>query len=178
MQTRRPTTDDILQAATIAYGLSLEDITQRSRKREIVRPRQVIHYLCKRMATDNLSVIAEKTNVKQHGTVLHSYHLIDRDSGVYSDIAEHRQRVEHELLSMGFSVKPYMRTLEEADTHNPVPNNRQVPVKVINTATGERTVANSIRAAERITGKHREGIRKECKGVWKVRGDFKFQYDV
>jgi len=176
----KPTTEQILEAASIAYGLTVEEITQRSRKPEILRPRQVVHFLCKRMDTDDLMDIARKTNMKQHGTVLNSYNLIDRQSDMYRDVGECRMKLEEQLISMGFILKPYKRTYDDLDIFSPRRGRkgRHIPVKVLNTETGESTIANSLRAAARLTEKRHQAISKECSGGYKVIGKYKFTYDV
>ena len=176
----RPTTEDILEAASLAYGMSVTEITQRTRKREILRPRQVVHFLCKRLDTDDLMDIARKTKMKQHGTVLNSYNLIDAQSDMYRDVGECRMRIEGQLLLMGFDLKPYKRTCDDIDIHSPGigGKGRHIPVKVLDTETGEYKIANSLRAAGRISSKRWQAIRLECLGGYKVRGKFKFSYDV
>jgi len=69
---------DILSTVTNYYGVSLEDIKGKCRKRKIVKPRQIIMFLLRTKARMVLSDIGEVLN-RDHTTVIHSITCIQND---------------------------------------------------------------------------------------------------
>ena len=69
---------DILNTVTNYYGVSIEDIKGKCRKRKIVKPRQVIMFLLRTKARMVLSDIGEVMN-RDHTTVIHSITCIQND---------------------------------------------------------------------------------------------------
>ena len=175
----KPTTEDVLLAATIAYGVPLEDITQRCRKREILRLRQVVQYMCKRLDTDILKEISHKTGVIQHGTTLHSYHLINREADMYRETQALVYRLEDALIGQGFDITSPTRKLASMSWHAPRVKylGNHLPVKITNRETGETKIVDSVWEAHRQTGAARRGITKECRKIGKVKSKYKFSYD-
>ena len=176
----KPTTEDILEAACVAYGVSLEDITRRCRRREVLQYRQVVQYMCKRLDTDVLSQIAQSTNVHQHGTVLHSYHLIEKEMGMYEGVGERVTKLEEGLILKGFKITPVPKPLSYTGSYTPQYNNigRKVPVRIYDPETEESRIVDSVWEAHRQTGAPRRGITNACRKIGKVRSKFKFSYDV
>jgi len=69
---------DILSTVTNYYGVSIEDIKGKCRKRKIVKPRQIIMFLLRTKARMVLSDIGEVLN-RDHTTVIHSITCIQND---------------------------------------------------------------------------------------------------
>jgi chromosomal replication initiator protein len=69
---------DIINTVTNYYGVSIEDIKGKCRKRRIVKPRQVIMFLLRTKARMVLSDIGEVMN-RDHTTVIHSITCIQND---------------------------------------------------------------------------------------------------
>jgi chromosomal replication initiator protein len=69
---------DILNTVTNYYGVSIEDIKGKCRKRKIVKPRQIIMFLLRTKARMVLSDIGEVMN-RDHTTVIHSITCIQND---------------------------------------------------------------------------------------------------
>ena len=69
---------DILNTVSNYYGVSIEDIKGKCRKRTIVKPRQIIMFLLRTKARMVLSDIGEVMN-RDHTTVIHSITCIQND---------------------------------------------------------------------------------------------------
>ena len=69
---------DILNTVSNYYGVSIEDIKGKCRKRKIVKPRQIIMFLLRTKARMVLSDIGEVMN-RDHTTVIHSITCIQND---------------------------------------------------------------------------------------------------
>jgi chromosomal replication initiator protein len=72
------------------YNISLEDLTSRSRRQNLVRPRQIAIYLARRLTDAPLQVIGKNFN-RYHATALHSINCIERGLKVDNAL---RQQVE------------------------------------------------------------------------------------
>jgi chromosomal replication initiator protein len=72
------------------YHISVEDLTSRSRKQNLVRPRQMAIYLARRFTDSPLQTIGKNFN-RYHATALHSIHTIEK--GIKADHSL-RQQVE------------------------------------------------------------------------------------
>lgn len=68
----------IAKKVALEHGYTMEDITKKTRKMDIVEPRQIAHYLCsKHIKGAGLSLIGQCIGEKQHGTVIHSCQAIE-----------------------------------------------------------------------------------------------------
>jgi chromosomal replication initiation ATPase DnaA len=86
-----PSIRDIQRKVCEHYGVTLIDILSRRRTADIVRPRQLAMYLCKKFTLHSLPQIGRRFGGKDHTTVLHSVqkmeHLCPRDAALAHDIA-------------------------------------------------------------------------------------------
>jgi chromosomal replication initiator protein len=79
------------------YHVSLEDIVSRSRKQNLVRPRQMAIYLARHFTDAPLQTIGKAFN-RYHATALHSSGCIERglkqDSSIQKQVGFFRQKLE------------------------------------------------------------------------------------
>jgi chromosomal replication initiation ATPase DnaA len=69
------TVDTVKRHVADKYGLSQGDIESKSRKREVVRPRQVAMYIARRLTDQSYPQIARRFG-RDHSTILHGDRLI------------------------------------------------------------------------------------------------------
>ena len=77
-QDRRPRGPEIVKFVAHRYGLKVSEIKSRSNSRQIVFPRQVAMYICKRLTRLSYPEIGKLFNDKHHSTVMHSVDKIDQ----------------------------------------------------------------------------------------------------
>ena len=71
--TGREITIDVIQKTVCDYfGLSVDCIQSKTRKREIVQARQLTMYFAKKMTKSSLAIIGSQCGNKDHATVLHA----------------------------------------------------------------------------------------------------------
>ncbi|MBT8369507.1 MAG: chromosomal replication initiator protein DnaA [Desulfobacterales bacterium] len=79
------------------YNVSIEDVMSRSRKQNLVRPRQVAIYLSRRYTDASLQSIGKSFN-RYHATALHSINCIERglkqNSSIQKQVGFFRQKLE------------------------------------------------------------------------------------
>jgi chromosomal replication initiator protein len=96
-QRKRITIDVIKKLVCKYYNVSLEDISSRSRKQNLVRPRQMAIYLARRFTDAPLQTIGKSFN-RYHATALHSINCIERglkqDSTIQKQVGFFRQKLE------------------------------------------------------------------------------------
>jgi chromosomal replication initiator protein len=68
---------EILDLVSRAYGTPLEELRGRSRRRRIVRPRQIAMYLCRRYTDASLKEIGRALS-RDHSSVLHAVDVVER----------------------------------------------------------------------------------------------------
>ena len=80
------TSELIMQTVSDYYGLSMEDMTGPTRKREITVPRQIAMYLTREMTGMSLPQIGNVFGGRDHTTVLHSCKTVEANMTANTDI--------------------------------------------------------------------------------------------
>jgi chromosomal replication initiator protein len=71
--------DSIIATVVEFYNSTEKEILSHSRKKELVKPRQIIMYLLREDLKNSFSMIARKLGNRDHTTILHAYNKISRD---------------------------------------------------------------------------------------------------
>lgn len=80
------------------YGIDEESIYEKTRRREVVRPRQVIMYLLREDFSISYPTIGTKIGGRDHTTVIHSCEKIKREIIVDNDLAKEIQNIRTLLV--------------------------------------------------------------------------------
>ena len=80
------------------YGIDEESIYEKTRRREVVRPRQVIMYLLREDFSVSYPTIGTKLGGRDHTTVIHSCEKIKREVGEDNDLAKEIQDIRTLLV--------------------------------------------------------------------------------
>jgi len=78
-RTAETTQPEILDAVSTNYGVSLQELTGRSRRREISVPRQVAMYLMREETGASLVDIGRTLGGRDHTTILHGIEKVEHD---------------------------------------------------------------------------------------------------
>ncbi len=73
------TFNDIIKAVAEFYEIDTSDITKRSRKQDVIEPRQIAMYLLREILKMSFPTIGEKIGKRDHTTVLHAYEKISKE---------------------------------------------------------------------------------------------------
>ncbi|HNW96691.1 MAG TPA: chromosomal replication initiator protein DnaA [Candidatus Paceibacterota bacterium] len=71
--------DNIIATVVEFYNTTEKEILSHSRKKELVKPRQIIMYLLREDLKNSFSMIARKLGNRDHTTILHAYNKISKD---------------------------------------------------------------------------------------------------
>jgi chromosomal replication initiator protein len=80
------------------YGIDEESIYEKTRRREVVRPRQVIMYILREDFNISYPTIGSKLGGRDHTTVIHSYEKIKKEVVVDNDLAKEIQNIRTLLV--------------------------------------------------------------------------------
>lgn len=76
---RKTTHQTILKTVSDFYNIQTSDLTKRSRKKEVVRPRQIAMYLLREETKASFPEIGSKLGGRDHSTVIHAYEKIRKE---------------------------------------------------------------------------------------------------
>jgi chromosomal replication initiator protein len=89
--------EEIINAVSSYYNISHEELCGKSRKKEIVRPRQVAMYILRRESNMSFPSIGEHFSGRDHTTAMHACEkiekLIDNDEELSQEISFLRERI-------------------------------------------------------------------------------------
>lgn len=80
------------------YGIDEESIYEKTRRREVVRPRQVIMYILREDFSISYPTIGSKLGGRDHTTVIHSCEKIKREVAVDTELAKEIQNIRTLLV--------------------------------------------------------------------------------
>lgn len=78
----------VLKSVSDFYGIPLNDLARRSRKKEIVHPRQVAMYLLREETKYSFPEIGQKLGGRDHSTVIHAYEKIKNEEANNENIKQ------------------------------------------------------------------------------------------
>lgn len=87
------TIEDIQTAVCAFYNLSIDDIKSKSRKPEIVEPRQISIYFSKKFTTASVVLIGQQHGGKNHATVLYSTKTVDNLSSIDKEFSKKLNKI-------------------------------------------------------------------------------------
>lgn len=90
--------NNIVDKVAEYYGIDGESIYEKTRRREVVRPRQVIMYLLREDFNISYPTIGMKIGGRDHTTVIHSYEKIKREIVGNNDLAKEIQNIRTLLV--------------------------------------------------------------------------------
>ncbi|MBI2670280.1 MAG: chromosomal replication initiator protein DnaA [Candidatus Yanofskybacteria bacterium] len=76
---RKTTHQSIMRSVADFYGVPPNDLIKRSRKKEIVRPRQIAMFLLREETKSSFPEIGSKLGGRDHSTVIHAYEKIKKE---------------------------------------------------------------------------------------------------
>lgn len=89
---------NVVDKVAAFYGIDEESIYEKTRRREVVRPRQVIMYILREDFSISYPTIGTKLGGRDHTTVIHSCEKIKREVVVDSDLAKEIQNIRTLLV--------------------------------------------------------------------------------
>ena len=88
----------IIKAVADFYDMSEKDIIQQSRKKDVVRPRQIAMYLMREHLKNSYPSIGEKFGGRDHTTVIHSCEKVGQDILKNPELVEELKAIRERIL--------------------------------------------------------------------------------
>jgi len=91
------TPEKIIRAVAFFYDLKEKDLLAISRKKEIVKPRQVAMYFLRRELKSSFPFIGKKFGGKDHTTAIHAYNKIVKEMEVSENLTEEISLIKEQI---------------------------------------------------------------------------------
>ncbi len=88
---------DVIKVASEFYGIEEESISEKGRKKEVIKPRQVIMYILREDFNISFPSIGDKLGNRDHSTVIHSYEKIRTDIKTNPELAKEIEQIRSML---------------------------------------------------------------------------------
>ncbi len=88
----------IIKTVADFYEMSERDLIQQSRKKDVVRPRQIAMYLMREHLKNSYPSIGEKFGGRDHTTVIHSCEKIGQDLRINPELVEELKAIRERFL--------------------------------------------------------------------------------
>jgi chromosomal replication initiator protein len=89
--------EKIIQAVSVFYNMKERDILTASRKKEIVKPRQVAMYLLRQELKSSFPEIGRKFGGKDHTTAIHAFNKINREAISDENLGEEIKLIKEQI---------------------------------------------------------------------------------
>ena len=94
------TPEKIIKAVSFFYDLKEKDILDISRKKEIVRPRQIAMYLLREELKNSFPFIGRRFGGKDHTTAIHAYHKIVEEMEINENLKEEINLIKEQVYRL------------------------------------------------------------------------------
>lgn len=93
-----PSIKDITKAVSVFYDISESSLYEKTRRKEVVKPRQVLMYLLREDFSVSYPSIGEKLGGRDHSTVIHSCEKIKKDLKVDNLLNQELEQIRSMLV--------------------------------------------------------------------------------
>ena len=83
---------DVIRVVSEFYGIAESSVSEKGRKKEVIKPRQVIMYILREDFDISFPSIGDKVGNRDHSTVIHSYEKIKNDLKASPELV---QEIDH-----------------------------------------------------------------------------------
>jgi len=94
---RRITIESIQKEVCKFYGLELSEMLSKKRNKNVVVPRQVAMFLCRKLTDASLPLIGDQFGGRDHTTVMHSLDKVNREISEQPELAETVEKLSKQI---------------------------------------------------------------------------------
>jgi len=88
---------DVIRVVSEFYGIEESSVSEKGRKKEVIKPRQVIMYILREDFDISFPSIGDKVGNRDHSTVIHSYEKIKNDLKTDPELVQEIDRIRSML---------------------------------------------------------------------------------
>jgi len=90
---KRITIENIQREVADFFGLDMNELLSKKRNKQLVYPRQIAMYLCRRLTDASYPQIGEQFAGKDHTTVIHACEKVDRDLALDNELSKNIENI-------------------------------------------------------------------------------------
>lgn len=98
-QTRQLSSKHIMETVSKFYDIEIKHITGQSRKKELVRPRQIIMFLMREEINASYPTIGQELGGRDHTTVMYAYTKMNKEIGTNGKLKQEVDAIKQLLLN-------------------------------------------------------------------------------
>ncbi|MCS7153663.1 MAG: chromosomal replication initiator protein DnaA [Bacteroidia bacterium] len=98
LRTRAITVDAILKAVSNYFKIHIDELTGKSRRKEVAYARHIAVFLARKHTRNALKALGEYFGGRDHSTILHSYQWVSEMLPISQDLSRHVQDLERILF--------------------------------------------------------------------------------
>jgi len=91
--------NDVIRIISGFYNINEKELYEKTRKKEIVKPRQIVMYILREDFNTSYPYIGQKMGGRDHTTVIHAYEKIKRDIKIDSLLSQEIDQIKHQLYN-------------------------------------------------------------------------------
>ncbi|OHB25593.1 MAG: hypothetical protein A2542_00855 [Parcubacteria group bacterium RIFOXYD2_FULL_52_8] len=96
---RTISTKDVIQTVASFYNIDEKVLYEKSRRKEVVKPRQIVMYILREDFNTSYPYIGQKLGGRDHTTVMHAYEKIKRDLKVDNLLGQEMEQIKSILYN-------------------------------------------------------------------------------
>lgn len=99
--TKNISINDVIRTISEFYNINEKELYEKTRKKEVVKPRQVVMYILREDFNTSYPYIGQKLGGRDHTTVIHAYEKIRRDLEADSVLSQEIEQIKSILYGAG-----------------------------------------------------------------------------
>ena len=88
------TINDVIKTVSKFYNINEQELYEKTRKKEIVKPRQIVMYLLREDFNTSYPYIGQKLGGRDHTTVIHAYEKIKKDLLINTILSQELEQIK------------------------------------------------------------------------------------
>lgn len=101
-QKKSTTPKTIIETVSNFYEVSIKDIISQNRKKELVKPRQIIMYLMREEINTSYPTIGNELGGRDHTTAMHAYNKIQKEVEKNDKLKQEIESIKQNLYNLAF----------------------------------------------------------------------------
>ncbi len=93
------TINDVIKTVSKFYNINEQELYEKTRKKEIVKPRQIVMYLLREDFNTSYPYIGQKLGGRDHTTVIHAYEKIKKDLLINTILSQELEQIKSILYN-------------------------------------------------------------------------------
>ena len=112
--------ENIIKIIVDFYGISEKELISHSRRKELVKPRQILMYILREDLKNSFPTIARRVGNRDHTTILHAYKKISKDLIKNRVLAQEINLIKEKIYNTHWLLNKYPKEFQIFSTTYPI----------------------------------------------------------